>query len=99
MNAVNDRFGRLGEDRSDALDEAVANAVDDLEILALHRPVAQIAALELIGLVRRELLDRERESWPLSWSDSTSSAVNGSEMNAVAVRPSAPMGHPETRWP
>ena len=25
--------------------------------------------------------------------------MNGSEMNTVKVRPSAPMDHPETRWP
>ena len=54
-------FRRIGEKRPDALDEAVANAVDDFNVLALQRPVAEVTALELVGLVRRELFDRERE--------------------------------------
>ena len=46
---------------SEAFDEPIANAVDAHEILGLRRPVTEIAALELIGFVRRELLDRESE--------------------------------------
>ena len=61
MNALSRSSGASAIERPEALHETLANAVDDLDVLALERPVAEVAALELIGLVRRELLDRERE--------------------------------------
>src|SRR5262245_39399685 len=45
--------------RSYALDETITNAVHDVEVFALNRPVAHVSALELIGFVRREVLDRQ----------------------------------------
>ena len=98
MNALSDVFRGIGEHVSQALDEALANAVDDVEIFALRRPVAQIAALELIGFVRRELLDRESElAVVLKRLDEIGRERLGDE--GGQVRPSAPTPHPETRWP
>ena len=54
-------FGHVGDERPEALHETPANAIDDLDVVVLHWPVAQIAALELIGFVRRELLDRDSQ--------------------------------------
>ena len=54
-------FRRIGEDVTEAFQEPVPNAVGDLDVLALHGPVTQVLSLELIGLVRRELLDGQRE--------------------------------------
>ena len=41
------------------LHEALANLLGDLQVLLLHGSVAQVASLELICLVRRELFNRQ----------------------------------------
>src|SRR5688500_2520198 len=54
-------FRRFGEDGTNGFYETLPNAADVLDILGLQWPVAQIAAFELIGFVRGELLDGESE--------------------------------------
>src|SRR6185295_10718114 len=56
-----DAFGHHGEHRSHALHEALTNAIDDVDVVALHWPVAHIPALELIGLMGWEVLHRESQ--------------------------------------
>src|SRR5688572_14548984 len=50
-------FGDLGVHRPKAPHKTPTNAIHDLHIVVPHWTVAEVAALELIGLVRRELLD------------------------------------------
>src|SRR5688500_14606653 len=52
-------FGDFGVDRPKTPHKTLANAIDDLHIVVPHWTVAEVAALELIGLVRWELLDRD----------------------------------------
>src|SRR4026207_1845389 len=56
-----DAFGQHGEYRSHVFYEALTNAVDDGEVFVVRRPVAHIPALELIGFVGWEGLDRESQ--------------------------------------
>ena len=53
--------GGVCEDRPKTPHEAFANAIDDLDVVVQQFAIADESALELIRLVRRELLDRERQ--------------------------------------
>ena len=80
------------------LHETLANVFGDVQVFLLHGSVAQVASLKLIGLVRRELFNRQGKlSVVLERLDEV--AVKGSATSAVSLPSPSSTNHPETRWP